>query len=647
VPVSTDPRIGSELLGYRVEALVGRGGMGVVYRAYDRRLKRKVALKLVAPELSEDVRFRERFLAETELVASLEHPNVVPVYDAGEVDGHLYLAMRYVEGEDLKALLGRKGVLEPARSLAICTQVAGALDAAHARGLVHRDVKPSNVLLDPDEHVYLADFGLTRRLGERDARVSAGVSLGTPAYVSPEQVRGDEVDGRADLYSLACLLEECLTGEPPFRRGSELALMWAHLEQEPPRASVRNTALPAAIDGVFAKGLAKEPGERQASCGELVEAAREALGLREVIVVRDRRPLLLGAAGVLLAVAVAIVAVVLSGGDGRPAAAIPAVSDRTIVRLDPETNEIAAVVDVGPGLKAVAVGGQTAWVYNVTEGTVSAIDTATNEVERVSRISSAPTESAFWNGPLIAADAAGAWVVGSRGDQGVLTRVRVGSPYHLEYPLPSAQTPVAVALGLGSIWVLARNADLFGGASEEVLLRISPGTGAVAARAVLPGSPGQGGGTVFGIAVGEGAVWVTNAEAGVLYRIDPASSAITGRVELGGVLIPPSIAYGFVWASVTGPERTELLRVHPPSLRVTRVDATCACLDVAASDGSVWWNGVQSGAIERIDPRSARVVSTTRVTSAGSRAALLGSAASASIAAGADAVWATVSPEAS
>src|SRR5205823_2117481 len=156
--VSADLRIGSNLLGYRIEALLGRGGMGVVYRAFDPRLKRNVALKLVAPALAEDEAFRERFLRESELAASLEHPNVVPIHEAGEVGGQLYLVMRYVEGSDLKALLGKEGVLEPARALVICAQVAGALDAAHERGLVHRDVKPSNVLLDSHEHAYLADF---------------------------------------------------------------------------------------------------------------------------------------------------------------------------------------------------------------------------------------------------------------------------------------------------------------------------------------------------------------------------------------------------------------------------------------------------------------------------------------------------------
>ena len=254
--VAIDPRIGTDLLGYRIESLVGRGGMGVVYRAYDVRLKRSVALKLVAPELSEDVRFRERFLTESELAASLEHPNVVPIHDAGEVERQLFIAMRHVEGTDLKSLLREEGVLEPKRALALLAQVADALDAAHKRGLVHRDVKPSNVLLDSQEHVYLADFGLSRRLKDEGIPGGEGFSLGTPAYVAPEQIDGGEVDGRADLYSLGCLLYECLTGEAPFRRDSELAVLWAHAQEEPPKASVRNPAPPKAIDAVVARAQA-------------------------------------------------------------------------------------------------------------------------------------------------------------------------------------------------------------------------------------------------------------------------------------------------------------------------------------------------------------------------------------------------------
>ena len=228
--MATDQWIGREMLGYRVESFIGRGGMGVVYRAYDLRLKRSVALKLVAPELSQDERFRERFLAETELVASLEHPNVVPIYDAGDFDGRLYLAMRFVEGSDLKSRLAHEGPLEPTKAVAIAAQVGVALDAAHEHGLVHRDVKPSNVLLDTSEHVYLADFGLTRRLDDQVRDPGADRSIGTPAYLAPEQLDGVPVDGRADVYSLGCLLYECLTGERVFPRGSRLAEAETDLE---------------------------------------------------------------------------------------------------------------------------------------------------------------------------------------------------------------------------------------------------------------------------------------------------------------------------------------------------------------------------------------------------------------------------------
>src|SRR6478736_5339507 len=199
MPAFVDSRVGTELAGYRIEALVGRGGMGVVYRAHDLALDRDVALKLLSPELAEDISFRERFLRESRIAASLEHPNVVPIHDAGEIDGQLYIAMRLVEGNDLKAVL-RGGPLEPARAVRVLEQVAGALDAAHARGLVHRDVKPSNVLLDEGGHVYLADFGLSRYLGDAALPLGPAKSLGTADYVAPEQIRGERVEGRTDVY---------------------------------------------------------------------------------------------------------------------------------------------------------------------------------------------------------------------------------------------------------------------------------------------------------------------------------------------------------------------------------------------------------------------------------------------------------------
>jgi serine/threonine protein kinase len=329
----TQLELGSDFLGYRIEELIGRGGMGIVYRAYDLRLKRTVALKLVKPELALDERFRERFSRETELAMSLEHPNVVPIHDAGEVDGRLYLAMRLVAGTDLRQLLRGEGALEPSRALAICGQVANALDAAHAKALVHRDVKPSNVLLDESEHVYLADFGLTRRPEEQGTQAGEGRSIGTPAYLAPEQIEGQPVDGRADVYSLGCLLYECLTGEPPFTGDSPLAVAWAHLEEEPPSASANKPDLPDAIDAVIRKALAKSPDDRYPTCAALVADAEAALGLRQLPIFRRRRLLLLVGTAILALVAAAV-AVAIYSSQGTPQAKVGS-ADNPITVLSP------------------------------------------------------------------------------------------------------------------------------------------------------------------------------------------------------------------------------------------------------------------------------------------------------------------------
>jgi WD40 repeat protein len=276
--VTDDPRLGTELAGYRIESLLGLGGMSVVYLAEDLRLKRKVALKLLAATLAEDESFRDRFLRESELAASIDHPNIVPIYEAGATEEHLFIAMRYVEGRDLKERL-RRGRLDPAEATGILAQVASALDVAHARGLVHRDVKPSNVLLDvgarPDgsDHAYLADFGLTKRVSDERGVGEDAHLLGTIDYVAPEQIAGREIDARADVYSLGCVLYECLVGQPPFAGDSELAVVFAHLESKPPAPSVQRPELSAALDAVIATALAKEPEQRYASCGELAKAA--------------------------------------------------------------------------------------------------------------------------------------------------------------------------------------------------------------------------------------------------------------------------------------------------------------------------------------------------------------------------------------
>jgi hypothetical protein len=276
------PRIGTEFAGYRIEALLGRGGMSVVYRAENARLGNKVALKLLAEELANDESFRERFVRESRTAAALNHPNIVTIYDAGDEDGALYIAMRYVDG-DLKQLLSREGPLSTTKTLAITSQIGGALDAAHARGLLHRDVKPANILLDPASepagvpHAYLADFGLTKHMESRSGITASGQFVGTIDYMSPEQIEGRDVDGRTDIYSLGCVLFECLTGMTPFRRETEVAVLWAHMREDPPPATDLRPELPGAVDLVVARATAKDPSNRYTGAQELVNDLRQAL----------------------------------------------------------------------------------------------------------------------------------------------------------------------------------------------------------------------------------------------------------------------------------------------------------------------------------------------------------------------------------
>jgi serine/threonine-protein kinase len=328
---SLNVRTGTRLLDYRIEAVLGRGGMSVVYLAEDLRLRRKVALKLLAAELAEDERFRERFLRESELAASIDHPNVVPIYDAGEAEGLLYIAMRYVAGTDLKVLLRRAGALDPVRALAIVSQVAKALDVAHEQGLVHRDVKPANVLLATQgggEHAYLGDFGLTKSASISRGLTRADQFFGTIDYVAPEQIRGESVDRRADVYSLGCLLFECLTGEVPFHREAEVAVIYAHLREKPPTASERHAGLSVELDRVLARAMAKKPADRFVSCGELVAAAQAALGGTRETAFADRfgerRRALLLLAGSLgtLGLAAGLVYALSGGGSSNVVSAV-------------------------------------------------------------------------------------------------------------------------------------------------------------------------------------------------------------------------------------------------------------------------------------------------------------------------------------
>ncbi len=273
---------GSQIAGYRLTEQVGAGGMAVVFKAVDQRLGRQVALKVLAPELVADTEFRERFIRESRAAATVDDPHLVPVYEAGEAGGTLFIAMRFVAGGDVQSLVRRNGPQSPARIAAIISPVASALDAAHAAGLVHRDVKPANMLLDVREgrpdHVYLADFGISRHTYTAGL-TGTGQFLGTADYCSPEQIRGAAVDGRADQYALACTAFELLGGLPPFRRNEAPAVIWAHMTELPPLLTARRPDLPASVDAVLARALAKRPEDRYPTCRDFADALRTSLGL--------------------------------------------------------------------------------------------------------------------------------------------------------------------------------------------------------------------------------------------------------------------------------------------------------------------------------------------------------------------------------
>jgi serine/threonine protein kinase len=282
LPALTGLRHGSLVAGYQLEAQVGAGGMAVVFRARDQRLSRLVALKILAPALALDGAFRRRFIAESKAAAAVDDPHIIPVYEAGEASGVLFIAMRFVQGGDLRRVVEREGPLPPDRVAELIFPVAGALDAAHHAGLVHRDVKPANILVDarpgrPD-HVYLSDFGLSKGAMSSASLTAAGQFLGTPEYSAPEQIQGRPVDGRTDQYALACVAFQLLTGGPPFEREQGMAVLLAHLNEQPPSLASRRPELPETVDQVLARALAKVPEQRYGSCLDFACALRRTLG---------------------------------------------------------------------------------------------------------------------------------------------------------------------------------------------------------------------------------------------------------------------------------------------------------------------------------------------------------------------------------
>ncbi|GAA2650955.1 serine/threonine protein kinase [Nonomuraea recticatena] len=342
--------IGQEVAGYYIEDVIGKGGMAVVYLALDPRLSRRVALKILNPILSVDDRFRQRFILESRTASSIEHPNIIPIYEANSDDhGVLYIAMRYVDGLDLRRLIYDRGPMPVGQVNSIAAQVAAALDAAHAHDLIHRDVKPANILLagdDASQHVYLTDFGITKHRTSISGLTQTDQFIGTPRYMSPEQINKEHIDGRADQYALACVVYEALAGRMPFERDNDVALLWAHLAESPAPLSHLRPELPLEVDGVMMKALAKSPEQRYPSCTAFVGALRDAIS-GEVAPTRPRQPMprpgrapkpattgrrrlpavLIGVTAAVAAITLAVLLVLANRGEGmltyRPTSAVP------------------------------------------------------------------------------------------------------------------------------------------------------------------------------------------------------------------------------------------------------------------------------------------------------------------------------------
>jgi serine/threonine protein kinase len=568
------PELGTQFAGYRIEGVVGRGGMGVVYRATELALDRPVALKLIAPELAGDASFRERFLRESRLAASIDHAGILPVYTAGEADGELFLANRFVDGTDLRALLEEQGPLPPERALELVGQVADALDVAHARGLVHQDVKPGNVLVDAADHCYLSDFGLTKQLRGGEATES-GLLAGSLDYLAPEQIRRGAIDGRTDQYALGCVLYELLSGAPPFRRETEAQTLWAHMQEEPSPLA----AYPG-LDSIFARALAKEPEDRYESCNAFVDDARATLGLGpSPVAVRRRRRriggrLLYGGAAVLALAVVAVVLAVTRGSSGANVA-----PPNSLGVVDPVSRELKQAIPVGNTPTEVAASDEWVWVLNSNDGagTISRIDVETRTRMSTFSIGGTPRNLLFAFGSL--------WV-GT--DEGRVLRIDPSSDIEEEsWTLRNAGEETTVRLDQGAGW-LAPGPNAVWAGSLGTISRIDPATSEIDPRPSEFWGP---------MAYGFGSLWVLGPE---LERLSPATMRRVATVELPEDYSDIATGLGAVWVTDDGSEA--VLRVDPREERISRTyDVRGGPLGVAVGPDAVW-TANEAGTVARIDP---------------------------------------------
>lgn len=607
--MAVDPfAIGSEIAGYRIDALIARGGMGVVYRATHLGLERPVALKVIARELTDREGFRERFLRESRLAARLDHPAVVPVYDSREVDGELIVAMRLVSGGDLRRLIDREGPLEPARAIALLGQVAEALDAAHAAGIVHRDVKPHNVLVEGDR-AFLSDFGLAKALEEDGAGSGASV-VGTAEYMSPEQWRGSKVGPAADVYSLGCVLYEALTGIPPFAR----------------KESDTEPEMPEGLDEAIERAVAKDPDDRYPSAGALIAAAREREGAgmaaTRVLSASSERPtmplraaglsfgglrgrrLQWAGAGLAALVATAAVVVLLLGGGGgvdvsdpievgtpplRVAADADGVwvtseKDGTLTKLDPGTGERQwqEFIQNPGGGKAdpagVAIGGRWLWVTEPATGYLLRIDPHSGRILKRIDVGGAPGAIALGGGRVWIADSDGAGVTAVNAEGGRVLRRGIGTH----------AAPLRLAVGAGGLWVSSAST---GTVRRVDLSTMRPGRGILVGRGPA------------GVTVAHGLVWIANTRGDTVSTVDTATQvAVGGQVEVGDQ--PGGIDAGTdtVWVSLTGEGAVARIAAESGEREGAPVTVGPEPGAVAVGKTAVWVANNGDGTVTRIEP---------------------------------------------
>ena len=583
--MSTTLPPGTIVADYRVAEPLGSGASGTVYLAEDLVLGRVVALKVLSPALASDERFRRRFLAESRLAASLEHPNILPVYAAGDADGLLYLAMRRVAGADLGAILGHEGPLTPERAVALLGQAAEALDAAHAQGLVHRDVKPANMLVAREpggEHLYLADFGLATHARSPESLSGGPGLVGTVAYVAPEQIDGRQVDGRADLYSLACCAFECLTGRRPFERDSDLAVLFAHLNETPPSAHALRPDLPPGLDAVLKRALAKNPEDRQTSCAQLVADTGRSLDPTAPVAAparpHRRRRVIAAAVALAVAAAIAVPLAVLGFGGGDDA-----VAQESVAAIDPGTGRVTGDVPVGADAANVRAGpdGQL-WALIPNERRLVAIDPRTGRAGRSIGLGVSPGGFAAGGGAL--------WVA----DQGSSTILRI-DPLHgddvrrIELPRPPGVVNGGVkpevhglAVGSGSLWAAH---------GLSVVDRVDMATGRLVGRVPLTGARTP--------VTGEGQVWALT-ETGNAVRIDPRANRIVAQAHLHPVLAGGVVQNGYLWVAIS--QDGAVWKLDPAGeVQGTVRTGPGAGAGMLASDGAVWVASGQAGTVSRID----------------------------------------------